>query len=74
MLLARARARELERDRISDADAAVVRGQLAELEPFVEVPAEVRMQLVTEAPPDRLVAEIEAFVDRSIWTAALSPS
>jgi uncharacterized protein len=66
-LLARAREREQDPDRVSDAGTAVVKRQLAELEPFTEVPAGERMALVTEAPPDRLVAEIEAFVDRSIW-------
>jgi uncharacterized protein len=69
VLLARARARELEQDRISDAGPEVLRRQLAEIEPFTDLPAEGRMQLVTEASPDALVAEIEAFVDRSIWRA-----
>lgn len=70
VLLGRARERELERDRVSDAGAAVARRQLAELEPFAEVPVGARMRLVTEAPPEGLAAEVEAFVDRSIWGGA----
>ena len=67
VLLGRAHEREQSRDRVSDAGAAVVQRQLAEFEPLVEVPASARMRLVTEAPPDELVTEVEAFVDRSIW-------
>ena len=65
VLLRRAREREREPDRVSDAGAAVVRRQLDDLEPFAEVPASARMRLLTEAPPDELVAAVEAFVDRS---------
>ena len=74
VLLARAREREREPGSVSDAGPAVVVRQLGELEPFAEVPAEARMQLVTEAPPAQLVAEIEAFIDRSIFGAAPSRS
>jgi hypothetical protein len=28
------------------------------------------MQLITEAPPDELLAEVEAFVDRFLWGSA----
>jgi aminoglycoside phosphotransferase family enzyme/predicted kinase len=70
VLLSRAQAREREPDRVSDAGAAVVQRQLDDLEPFAEVPASARLRLVTEAPLDRLAAEVEAFVDRSIWSGA----
>jgi len=70
VLLGRARERELERDRVSDAGAAVVERQLDDLAPYAEIPASARMPLVTEAPPDRLAAEVEAFVDRSVWASA----
>jgi aminoglycoside phosphotransferase family enzyme/predicted kinase len=70
VLLRRARERELERDRVSDADAAVMQRQLDDLEPYAEVPASARLSLVTEAPPDELAAEVEAFVDRSVWASA----
>lgn len=68
VLISRARRREHERDRVSDAGAEVVRRQLDDLEAFVEVPAGERMTLVTEAAPDDLIGAVEAFVDRSIWT------
>ncbi len=67
VLMRRVRERERRRDRVSDAGAAVVRRQLDDLEPFVEIPASARTQLVTEAPTDELVTEVEAFLDRSIW-------
>ncbi len=70
VVLSRAREREQSCDRASDAGAAVARRQLAEFEPLAEVPARARMLLVTEAPPDELVTEVEAFVDRSIWAVA----
>lgn len=70
VLLTRAQERQLEHDRVSDAGAGVVQQQLAELEPFAEVPAGAQMPLVTEAPPDELVAEVEAFVDRCVWGRA----
>jgi aminoglycoside phosphotransferase family enzyme len=73
VLLSRVRAREVECDRVSDAGAAVVQRQLDDSEPFVEVPASARMLLVTEAPPDDLIGEVEAFVDRSIWRSAQRP-
>jgi predicted kinase len=69
VLLARARARELQRDRVSDAGAAVIRRQLAELEPVREGSGVTRMELSTDAAPDRLVTQVEAFIDRSIWPA-----
>jgi predicted kinase len=69
VLLARARARELQRDRVSDAGAAVIRRQLAELEPVGEGSGVTRMELSTDAAPDRLVTQVEAFIDRSIWPA-----
>jgi hypothetical protein len=31
------------------------------------------MLLVTEAPPDDLIGEVEAFVDRSIWWSSQRP-
>jgi uncharacterized protein len=66
-LLARARERESMADRVSDADAAVIQRQLAEFEPLAEIPAGQRTELSTEARPDELAAEVEAFIDRSIW-------
>ncbi|MGZ8688758.1 MAG: bifunctional aminoglycoside phosphotransferase/ATP-binding protein [Gaiellaceae bacterium] len=62
-LLARVRERELKPDRVSDADTAVVEGQLAEFEPLDEVPRQWRAELRTEAQPAELVADLEAIVD-----------
>ncbi len=66
-LLARAGERESMADRVSDADAAVIQRQLAEFEPLAEIPADQRTELGTEARPDELAAEVEGFIDRSIW-------
>ena len=66
--------RELRPDRVSDAGVAVVRRQLAELEPMRDGCDAVRMELSTEADPERLVAEVEAFVDRSIWPTGEAPT
>jgi hypothetical protein len=45
----------------------VIQRQLAEFEPLEEIPPDQRMELGTEARPDELAAEVEAFIDRSIW-------
>lgn len=66
-LLARARERESMAERVSDANAAVIQRQLAEFEPFGEIPAAQQTELDTEARPDELASEIEGFIDRSIW-------
>lgn len=68
VLLARARRRELQPDRVSDAGAAVIRRQLAELEPVEERWDAARTKLSTEAPVEQLVADVEAFIDRTLWT------
>jgi uncharacterized protein len=67
VLLARVRERERERGRVSDADAAVLQRQLAELEPLAEVAEEVRTELLTEVPTDELMAQVEEFVDGAVW-------
>lgn len=72
VLLARVRERELDSQRTSDAGAAVLRRQLAELEPLVELPEEARLELFTEAPPDQLATRVEGFIDRA--KAALAPA
>lgn len=74
VLLPRARERELQRDRVSDAGVAVLRQQLAELEPVGESCGVTRIELSTDAAPDRLVVEVEAFIDRSIWPAVAAPA
>ena len=69
VLLSRARRREEDPDRVSDAGAAVIRRQLDDFEPLTEVPATARTVLVTEAAPAELIGEVESFVDRSVWGA-----
>jgi aminoglycoside phosphotransferase family enzyme/predicted kinase len=73
-LLARVSERERRPDRVSDAGVAVVRRQLAELEPIRDGCDVVRMELSTEADPERLMAEVEAYVDRSIWPTGEVPT
>jgi uncharacterized protein len=68
-LLARARARQLQPDRLSDAGTEVVRRQLAELERVGESCGATRIELATDAAPARLAAELEALIDRSIQPA-----
>jgi uncharacterized protein len=64
----RARVRDRERDsrRVSDADPAIVDRQLAESEPLLDVPENARADLYTEEPPQQLVGEVEAFLDRTL--------
>jgi uncharacterized protein len=70
VLLSRVRERESKPDRVSDAGTAVARRQLDEREPLSEVPEHERMPLVTTAPADELVTEVEAFIDRTLWGRA----
>jgi aminoglycoside phosphotransferase family enzyme/predicted kinase len=74
VLLARAGERERQPDRVSDAGVAVVRRQLAELEPPGESCRATRIELSTDAAPERLAARVEAFIDASIWPAAGAPA
>lgn len=67
ILAARVGARPSEPDRVSDADLAVVKRQLAELDPLEEVPARQQIHLTTDGPVQELLGEVEAFVDRSTW-------
>lgn len=74
VLLSRVRERDLDPERTSDADATIVRRQLAELEPLVEVPANTRLDLLTDADPDRLAVAVECFVDESLQRDAVGPA
>ena len=67
VLLARARKRQLEPNRVSDADAAVVRRQLAEFEPLEEITSQARAELITEARPEELATAVEQTVDARVW-------
>ncbi len=74
VLLTRVRERDLDPERTSDADATIIRRQLAELEPLSEVPAETRLDLLTEADPDELAVAVEGFVDESMRRDAVGPA
>jgi aminoglycoside phosphotransferase family enzyme len=67
LLRERIRTRELDPDRVSDADAEVVRRQLAEFEPLAEVAAGERTGIATEAAPAELLTRVESFVDDRVW-------
>jgi aminoglycoside phosphotransferase family enzyme/predicted kinase len=66
VLLARARERARQPDRVSDAGPEVLRRQFAEAEPFTELPARRRLRLDTESPVETLATAVEAFVDRAV--------
>jgi uncharacterized protein len=66
-LKSRARAREHDPQSVSDATTEVLARQLAEYQSPTELPAFARLRLVTEAPRDELVTELEGLVDASIW-------
>lgn len=63
VLLSRASERQLDPERVSDAGLAVVRRQLAEREPLKEINPRARAEIVSEAPPEELVMDVEALVD-----------
>ena len=66
VLLERVRRRQAEARRTSDADADVVRRQLAEREPLEEVAASDRADLSAERPVEELVLELESAVDARV--------
>jgi hypothetical protein len=68
-LLARARTRERETTRTSDADAGIVERQLAEREPFDEIPASDRAEVGTADGPEQALVALESVVDARVWSA-----
>jgi uncharacterized protein len=70
VLLDRVRQRAPDPERVSDADAAIVERQLAELDPLAEISEERRAVIATEVSPDRLAVEVELLVDARIWETA----
>jgi aminoglycoside phosphotransferase family enzyme/predicted kinase len=59
VLARRVRARARQPDRTSDATPEILRRQLAELDPFDEIPPERHLMVRSDQPVDRLVAAIE---------------
>jgi predicted kinase len=66
VLLARARAREADPERVSDATAAMVDHQLAEWEPLDELPAHVHAVLRTDRDVAGIADDLEALLDRRL--------
>jgi aminoglycoside phosphotransferase family enzyme/predicted kinase len=66
LLFDRARAREGERDRVSDAGVEVVRRQLGELDPVGQGWDARVIGLSTLKPVERLAVKVESFLDRSV--------
>lgn len=63
LLLTRARDRERDPARISDAGPDIVARQAGELDPFDEIPADRVLQLRTDRPPSDSADRIEAWLD-----------
>ena len=63
LLLRRARDRELDPARISDAGPDIVTRQAGELESFDEIPADRVFELRTDRPPDESADRVEAWLD-----------
>jgi predicted kinase len=63
LLLKRARERELDPTRISDAGPDIVTRQAGELEPFDEIPADRVFELRTDRPSDESADRVEAWLD-----------
>jgi predicted kinase len=59
----RARRREDDPSRISDATPAIAARQLAEFEPLDEVPPRAHFTLRTDRPVEERLAELEAWLD-----------
>lgn len=66
VLLERARVRERDPDRVSDADVEIVQRQLGEFEPLDEVPAPDRTTLEAERRPVEVLAALEAFLNERL--------
>lgn len=67
VLLRRARERQLDAHRVSDAGPKIVERQLAERDPFPGRDDPSHVRLSTEGDPERLVAEVERSADRLCW-------
>ncbi len=68
LLVARAKAREGDPNRISDAGPEIVGRQLAELEPLEEVPDASRFEIATDRPVDELANAVEREVLSRLWS------
>lgn len=67
VLLARARRRQRDPTRVSDANPAIVESQLAAFEPLDELDQRARAAIDTDRPPEELVGALEQIVDAHAW-------
>jgi hypothetical protein len=74
VLLERARRREHEPERASDATLALVDRQLGELAPLDEVPADRHLVLRTDRQPAASIDELEARLDHRLASRISMPS
>jgi aminoglycoside phosphotransferase family enzyme/predicted kinase len=70
VVVRRAQTRERDPARVSDADVAVVAREFAAWEPLDEVPASAHLSLRTDRPPEEIVGDVMALLDRRL----MSPS
>lgn len=69
VLVDRARRRERDAGRVSDADAAVVRRELDSWEPLDELAAGAHLTLRTDRPVAQIVGDVRALLDRGLLKA-----
>ncbi len=69
VLIARARARESDPDRISDAGPEIVRRQLQERQPLVEITPAGRAALETVGGPEEALGRVGKAADESVFGA-----
>ncbi len=70
VLAERAARRERDPQRASDADAAIVRGELESWEPLDEVPATVHLRLRTDRPLQQVLGDVRALLDQRLLDVA----
>ena len=70
VLAERAARRERDPQRVSDADAAIVRGELESWEPLDEVPATVHLPLRTDRPLQQVLGDVLALLDQRLIDVA----
>ncbi|MGB6425269.1 MAG: hypothetical protein WBF18_08330, partial [Solirubrobacterales bacterium] len=71
VLIARARAREADPERVSDADVTVVGCQLGSFEPLDEVAPNQQAAIDTEISADLQLTEVEALLDAATLSGSL---
>jgi predicted kinase len=70
VLAERAAHRERDPQRVSDADAAVVRQELGSWEPLDEVPGSAHVALRTDRPLEQVLGDVLALLDQRLLDTA----